>query len=417
MVALYAQGPAGEVAAQSTGGRVGGFSSGGGSSGSSSYRVRPSTSSGSSGSTWMVSPEEERRASEARAHENTAYQAWSARRTRVGEAQLTEAERAAVASRRVLTMESWVQGLLGFGAGFLGMFALGGLVLAFLPARRATRRISIAFGPEARPVLQRRLKEIAASANAHTFPGRRALVKATLELLRAHLHSARYVVWQEHEEPKAKAEPRFLTTASDLRARYKHETVGAARAARPDLAPRPEEGPGLIVVSLLVLDTTRRGLPTTLDLDAALAAFEGVDLGVELIWSPSEDADRMSSAEAEALYPELVRITADVGRVACRFCGAIHARELGRCPACGAPGDGAALPEPRGELVDLVLESAGSQKIAVIKVVRELTGLGLAETKALVESAPTMLRQRAPRPEAEEAAEKLREVGASVSLR
>ena len=322
------------ASAQSTGGRVGGVGSGG--STGSSYRYRPSTGSSSDSASTPVSSADARRAAEARAASNASFDAWTARRSRAGEAQLTDRERALVATHRALTLESWLQGLVGFGVGFVGMLALGALVFSFLPARRATRRISIGFGPDARPMLQRRLTEIASNAMPQTVAGRRALVTATLELLRCQAASARYVVWQEHDEPKAKAEPRFFAAASDLRARYRHETVGATRAARPELSPKPDEGPGLVVVSLLVLDDAPRGLPATLDLDAALAAFERVDLGVELIWSPAQEEDRMSSAELETLYPELVRIADDVGRVACSFCGAIHAHELGRCPACGA---------------------------------------------------------------------------------
>ncbi len=66
---------------------------------------------------------------------------------------------------------------------------------------------------------------------------------------------------------------------------------------------------------------------------------------------------------------------------------------------------------------DVVLKAAGSQKIPVIKVVRELTGLGLKEAKALVDEAPKPLKEGASKDEAEEIKKKLEEAGAEVELK
>ena len=66
---------------------------------------------------------------------------------------------------------------------------------------------------------------------------------------------------------------------------------------------------------------------------------------------------------------------------------------------------------------DVVLESAGSNKIAVIKVVREMTGLGLKEAKDLVEGAPKAVKEGLPKADAEAAAKKLEEAGAKVALK
>ena len=66
---------------------------------------------------------------------------------------------------------------------------------------------------------------------------------------------------------------------------------------------------------------------------------------------------------------------------------------------------------------DLVLESAGGQKIKVIKVVREITGLGLKEAKEIVDNAPKALKEGISKEEAEEAKAKLEEVGASVEVK
>ena len=65
---------------------------------------------------------------------------------------------------------------------------------------------------------------------------------------------------------------------------------------------------------------------------------------------------------------------------------------------------------------DVVLESAGDKKIQVIKVVRELTGLGLGEAKALVEEAPKVVLEAAKKDAAEDAKAKLEEAGAGVKL-
>ncbi|GEN31963.1 MAG TPA: 50S ribosomal protein L7/L12 [Cerasibacillus sp.] len=82
--------------------------------------------------------------------------------------------------------------------------------------------------------------------------------------------------------------------------------------------------------------------------------------------------------------------------------------------AGGAAGGDAA--EEKSEF-DVVLESAGSSKIKVIKVVREITGLGLKDAKELVDNAPKPVKEGVAKEEAEEIKEKLEEVGAAVELK
>ena len=65
----------------------------------------------------------------------------------------------------------------------------------------------------------------------------------------------------------------------------------------------------------------------------------------------------------------------------------------------------------------MVLASFGSQKVPVIKVVREITGLGLKEAKDLVEGAPAAVKEGVPKDEAEEIKKKLEEAGASVEVK
>ena len=67
--------------------------------------------------------------------------------------------------------------------------------------------------------------------------------------------------------------------------------------------------------------------------------------------------------------------------------------------------------------VSVILESAGAKKIAVIKVVRELTGLGLKEAKGVVDAAPTEIKENIKREEAEAIKEQLEEAGAVVTIK
>lgn len=86
-------------------------------------------------------------------------------------------------------------------------------------------------------------------------------------------------------------------------------------------------------------------------------------------------------------------------------------------PAAGAGGDAGAAAAADKDEFDVVLESAGEKKIQVIKVVREITGLGLKEAKDLVEGAPQTVKEAAAKDEAESIKAKLEEQGAKVSLK
>lgn len=84
--------------------------------------------------------------------------------------------------------------------------------------------------------------------------------------------------------------------------------------------------------------------------------------------------------------------------------------------AVAGPAGGEAAAEEKTSF-DVELKSAGSQKIAVIKAVREATGLGLKEAKDLVDAAPKMIKEGVKKEEAEELKAKLEEAGASVELK
>ena len=94
--------------------------------------------------------------------------------------------------------------------------------------------------------------------------------------------------------------------------------------------------------------------------------------------------------------------------------------EFGVSAAAGvvvaAAGAGAAAEEEKTEF-NVELTEVGSEKVKVIKVVREITGLGLKEAKDLVDGAPKMLKEGASKEEAEEIKKKVEEVGAKVTLK
>ncbi len=77
----------------------------------------------------------------------------------------------------------------------------------------------------------------------------------------------------------------------------------------------------------------------------------------------------------------------------------------------------AAAPEEEKTEFDVELTEAGAEKVKVIKVVREITGLGLKEAKDTVEAAPKVIKEGASKAEAEELKKKLEEVGAKVTLK
>ena len=86
-------------------------------------------------------------------------------------------------------------------------------------------------------------------------------------------------------------------------------------------------------------------------------------------------------------------------------------------PGMAMPGAGAPAAEEEKTEFDLVLMSSGDKKIQVIKVVRELTGLGLKEAKAVVDDAPKPVKEKVSKAEAEDMKKKLEEVGAAVEIK
>ena len=85
--------------------------------------------------------------------------------------------------------------------------------------------------------------------------------------------------------------------------------------------------------------------------------------------------------------------------------------------AAAGPAGGAAAPVEEKTSFDVILKGAGANKINVIKVVRELTSLGLKEAKALVEEAPKPVKEGASKEEADKIKAKLVEAGAEVEIK
>ncbi|HHN77358.1 MAG TPA: 50S ribosomal protein L7/L12 [Phycisphaerales bacterium] len=94
----------------------------------------------------------------------------------------------------------------------------------------------------------------------------------------------------------------------------------------------------------------------------------------------------------------------------------IEAAAGGAVMMAGPAGDGGGAAEEEKTEFDVVLKGDGGQKIKVIKVVREATGLGLKEAKELVDSMPSKVKEGISKEEAEALVEKFKEVGADVEI-
>ena len=123
-------------------------------------------------------------------------------------------------------------------------------------------------------------------------------------------------------------------------------------------------------------------------------------------------------ADLKAFAEELVNLTVkEVNELA-----QILKDEYGLEPAAAAvavaagPAAGGAAAEEKSSF-DVILKSAGAQKLAVVKAVKELTGLGLKEAKDLVDGAPKAVKEGASKEEAESLKAKLEEQGAEVELK
>jgi large subunit ribosomal protein L7/L12 len=97
--------------------------------------------------------------------------------------------------------------------------------------------------------------------------------------------------------------------------------------------------------------------------------------------------------------------------------GVSAAAPIAMAAAPSAGGGAAAAPEPEKDEFTVMLTGSGDKKIQVIKVVRELTGLGLKEAKDLVDGAPKPVKEAVTKAEAEDVKKKIEEVGGTVELK
>lgn len=209
---------------------------------------------------------------------------------------------------------------------------------AVLQPRFATvRRVSIAFDWNARRAVQGALKALAEEPIGDDRQRRDFVVNLANEL-QTHSRSARYLFISEEHDTPHEAQRLIEREASTLRARYTVETAGRSKKTARVFA-RPIEGNGLIVVTVLLGYTRKLPLRHAwTHVDQALRQLRTsppVQM-LEVVWSPSEENDRLSSAELEVLYPELEPLDARLGRTSCQSCAAVYALELEKCPSCGS---------------------------------------------------------------------------------
>ena len=118
------------------------------------------------------------------------------------------------------------------------------------------------------------------------------------------------------------------------------------------------------------------------------------------------------NAIAEMSVMEVVDLISDMEE---KF-GVSAAAAVAAAPAAGAAGGDAVVAEEKDEF-DVVLAGVGDKKVNVIKAVRAITGLGLKEAKALVDEAPSPVKEGATKDEAEDFKKQLEEAGATVELK
>ena len=98
-----------------------------------------------------------------------------------------------------------------------------------------------------------------------------------------------------------------------------------------------------------------------------------------------------------------------------KVCEQVFGVSAAAAVAVAAPGAGAAAVEEKSSF-NVKLMEAGANKIGVIKVVREITGLGLKEAKDMVDAAPKVIKEGAPKAEAEEIKKKIEDAGGKATL-
>ena len=123
-------------------------------------------------------------------------------------------------------------------------------------------------------------------------------------------------------------------------------------------------------------------------------------------------------ADLKALAEELVNLTVkDVNELATILKEEYGIEPAAAAVAVAAPAAAGAAADEEKTAFDVVLKSAGAQKLAVVKAVKEACGLGLKEAKDLVDGAPSVLKEGLPKAEAESLKKTIEESGAEVEIK
>ncbi len=208
------------------------------------------------------------------------------------------------------------------------------------------RRVSLAFDSRIRKSLQESLDQIASNVDMSSPQGLWRGADQARQLLLQALHNVSAACFASYKSSAQGAEQLFARTCDDLNGRYEQATISNHRRNEPpDVTARREEGDGFVVVSIVVgINGNLQPLPNSGMRESVREVLRGLlpsnmeDLAsLEVVWSPSIDQDRLSSAEMAVLYPELRPMDGAVamGRVRCTACKNVYAKELGACPICG----------------------------------------------------------------------------------
>lgn len=239
----------------------------------------------------------------------------------------------------------------GLGAGAGGLGGAGGYAG---PNAMYVTSLSLGLDWRARAALQAHLKRLAETGDTRSPGGLAQLLSETVLALRRNEMSWLYASYKDEgaHAPQG-AQQVFSRLAQESRARFQAELVRGAsgslqQASAPAMTAKSTEGEGTVVVTVVL--ASRRPMQGFQVRDAgqiraALSdrgALEGAQMvALEVIWSPAAEDDRMSTAELEAVYPELALIDPNsiAGRIFCAYCSGPFPAELLNCTHCGAPAE------------------------------------------------------------------------------